>query len=223
MADATRWDKRQVRGDQPSTHFRFQGIPMTVRFHATSALALCAAAFFSVGAQAQMQGASSGGYIYGAVGRSHYNNDCTGLSECKNSGTASKLGGGYRFAGGWALEAVALNFGKSSAVDSSTRIKVELKGSGVSLGGAYFAELAPRVTAVLRLGVASIKLDASGALGNFRFSESERSTKLYSGIGVAYSFTDHFYGELAFDGTSAKYRGENSNLNSISAGLGLRF
>jgi Outer membrane protein beta-barrel domain len=186
---------------------------------------LCAATLFSLNAQAQMSYASAnpGGYVYGAVGRSDYNNDCTGFNSCKNSGTFGKLGGGYRFPGGWALEAVALNFGKTSAVDNSTRVKVELKASGIGLGGAYFIDLAPSVTAVARLGVARMKLDGAGTVSNFRVNLSETSTKVYSGIGIAYSFTHAFYGELAFDASSSKFNGESTNVNALSAGLGFRF
>ncbi len=198
---------------------------MTIRFRAAAPLALCAATFFSVSAHAQLQmsSANPGGFVYGAVGRSDYNNDCTGFNECKNSGTFSKLGGGYRFAGGWALEGLALNFGKTSAVDNSTRIKVELKASGFGVGGAYFIDLAPRVTAVARLGVARMKFEGVGTVSNFRVNLSESSTKVYSGLGVAYSFTNALSGELAFDASSAKFNGESSNVNAFSAGLGFRF
>jgi Outer membrane protein beta-barrel domain len=197
---------------------------MSFRLRAVAACSLSAACLFSASAQAQMQApTAAGGFVYGAVGRSNYNNDCTGFVECKNSGTFSKLGGGYRFANGLAIEGVALNFGKSSAVDNATRIKVELQGSGFSLGGAYFFDLAPRVFMVARLGAANMKLEATGSRTNFRFAESERGTRLYAGFGVAYAFTNNFYGELAFDGTDAKYRGETSRLNAFSGGLGLRF
>jgi OmpA-OmpF porin, OOP family len=190
------------------------------------AATLVAASLLCAHLQAHAQSrssADSGGYAFAAVGRSEYNNDCTGVSDCKNNGTALKLGGGYRFGGGWALEGVYLNFGTSSGTDTASRVKVEFKANGVGLGGAFFADLAPNFFAVLRLGVANIKVDGTGTLSNFRVNLSERSTNVYSGFGLAYAFTPMLYGELAIDATRAKFQGETSRLSAFSAGLGLRF
>jgi hypothetical protein len=197
---------------------------MSIRFRAAAAWALCAAAISTTHAHAQVQPTSTaGGYVYGAVGRSDYNNDCTGFRDCKNSATASKLGGGYRFASGWAVEGVVLNFGKARATDIARGIKLELQATGAGLAAAHFAELAPKVYAVVRLGVTSMKLEASGRLSNFSTTTSDRSTSLYSSFGVGYAFSNAFYGELAFDATQAKFQGETSRVNAFSAGLGLRF
>jgi opacity protein-like surface antigen len=165
--------------------------------------------------------ATTGGYLFAAAGRSDFNNDCTGVSNCKNSGNAFKLGFGYRTAMGLAGEALVMDFGKSTGTSSG--VDVSIKARAVGGGVALHAPLGTSFSAVVRLGVASVKMTGEGRLGSFVVSDSESSVQAYAGIGVAYAFTPNLRLEAAFDSTRGKLDGETGNVSAFTVGLGFSF
>jgi len=166
----------------------------------------------------QAQAAEPAVYLLGAGGSSHHNNDCTGTTNCDNTGNAFKLLGGYRFGNGVAIEATSFDFGKSKA--SALGINLELKAKAVGLGAAVYAELAPSWVGTLRLGVASVKMTATGSNG---YNSSESSTNAYVGLAIAYHFTPAVSAELGYDSTKGKILGESGNISAVTVGVGVKF
>jgi OOP family OmpA-OmpF porin len=169
----------------------------------------------------QAQAADGGGYVLVAGGRSHFSEDCTGLSNCKVNGNAVKLAGGYRLGSGLAIEAMGMDFGK--ATGSALGVNVELKARAVGAGVAFHADIAPKWMASVRLGLASVKVKANGSSGGFSMSDSETSTKPYVGIGLGYAFTDTVSLQCGFDSTRGKYQGQNETISAWTVGIGARF
>jgi OmpA-OmpF porin, OOP family len=132
--------------------------------------------------------------------------DCTG---CNKFGV--KLYGGYKFTPNVALEGAYTDFGSFKFGDNaSARL------TALSIGGAFFYEMAPQVNLIGRIGLASGKVKASG-LGA---SESENKISPYLGAGVGYALTP----ELSLNGSIDLHRFKyNSNANVFSFGVGVSY
>jgi len=171
-------------------------------------------------AQAQTP-VTPGGYMFVAAGASHFNNDCTGVSNCKNNGTAFKLGGGYRTASGLAGEALVIDFGKSTATASG--IDMAIKARAIGGGVALHAAMGSSFSAVVRLGIASVKMTGEGSFSGFTVSTSDSSVQPYAGIGVAYNVSPTMRLEAAWDSTRGKLEGETGRVSALTVGLGVSF
>lgn len=165
--------------------------------------------------------ADTAGYLLVGGGRSHFNDDCTGVQNCKTNGNALKLVGGWRFTPGLGAEIVALDFGK--ATGASSGINIELKAKALGGGVLLQAPLSPQFNIGVRLGLAQMKVQALGRAGTITVSESETSTQLYAGLAAAYNFTETLSLEAAYDSSNAKFQDGKSRVTAVTLGLGLRF
>ena len=163
--------------------------------------------------------AQAGGYALIGGGRSDFKVDCSGTSACDKSGNALQLIGGYRFASGWALEGLYANLGKTTA--NSGGIRVEVKGTALGAGGAFFVDLNPSWMLTGRLGLASVKLDGRARLGNLVGDVSDSSANLYTGLAVGYNFSKTLGAELGYLRTSGEIEGEKGNIGALT--LSARF
>ncbi len=169
----------------------------------------------------QAHAADTGGYLAAGVGQSNYNEDCTGINDCKTTATATRFLGGFRFNKGLAGELLVLDFGKIGG--NSAGVSIDIKATAVGVGVALLADLSPKWHGALRVGAAQVKVKATGRFGGFNASDSDTSTQPYFGIGLGYAFTDTVSLELAFDTTQGKYGGEKEAISAVTVGLGLRF
>ena len=165
--------------------------------------------------------AEQGAYIAAGGGVSKYNDDCTGTSSCDTSGNAFKFTGGYELGGGFAVEGVFLNFGKSTA--RSGPINVTIKSTAIGAGGAFIGRLNPSLALVARLGLARVKMSGSGSGLGVSFANSETTTKPYAGLGLTWAFMPSAYLDVSGDRTQGKLLGSKGTISALTVGVGLRF
>jgi OOP family OmpA-OmpF porin len=182
-------------------------------------LAAAAAALLCTAASAQTYGVIS-------AGSSHLNADCTGAASCDRNDTAFKLLLGYKFTPNLALEGGYLSFGKATASDSTTSVKITT--DGLAIGGAYHADLAPDWNLVVRLGLVSMKtkVDATVVEGGSG-TDSDRNVVLYTGLGVGYKINKQLSADLSLDLSKSKYNKNgldtSGNVRALSVGLTYAF
>lgn len=163
-----------------------------------------------------------GPYFVVAGGQSEYDADCSGLQSCDKSGNAVKAIGGYRFGGGLAIEGVLLDFGKTTGAISGA--SADLKVRAIGVGAALHADLAPRLGATLRAGLANVRAEGTGSLGSTTvLSESDSSMQAYVGVGFAFSFTKTLALEAAWDGTRGELNGDGGRVSAFTLGLKFSF
>jgi len=166
-----------------------------------AAAALCLAA----------SAASAQVYVGGAVGQSHYNDDCFGLS-CDRTPTAYKLFGGYKLNQFVAIEGTYTDYGDFKFSDG---FDSRLSGTSFGIGAAGFYDFHPQWTAVGRLGLASNKFKLRDNAG---FSSSDTKIKPYFGLGIGFRLTPKTTIEAGADFT----RFELNNAEA-EASSGVRF
>jgi OmpA-OmpF porin, OOP family len=172
--------------------------------------------------QAQSLTYTPGPYLLVGGGGSSYETDCGGFDRCDDSGNALKAIAGYRLGGGLSVEAVVLDFGKTTAALGSSSADIEVRAAGG--GAAFAADLAPNLRAVVRLGIASVRAKGTGSLGGVPvFSESDSSTELYSGIGFSFAFTRNLALEFAWDSTRGDINGDGGRVSAFTAALMFSF
>jgi opacity protein-like surface antigen len=183
---------------------------------------LCSGLLLAAAAQAQFSTTEAGPYVLVAGGQSDYDADCSGLQSCDKTDSAFKVIGGYRFSRGWAVEAVALDFGKTTAAlgTNSADVKVRAIGGGVAL----HADLGPRLGATVRVGMANVRAEGTGRVGNtVVLSESDSSMEAYAGVGLAFSFTKNMAIEAGWDSTRGELDGDGGRVSAFSLGVKFSF
>jgi OOP family OmpA-OmpF porin len=162
--------------------------------------------------------ASAQGYAGALVGLSKISTDCYVGASCDDSDTGYKLYGGYEVAPNVAVEVGYTSFGKASITDSGDVAR--LKGSAISVVGAFRYAFTPELMGVARLGLASVTGKYSDTLGG---SDSESKIKLYSGLGLEYSMTKDFKIVGAFDLTSIDLSGTSSTAYLFGVGAQMSY
>ena len=161
-------------------------------------------------------------YLSVGIGRSQWNEDCTGIAQCDKTGTAVRIVGGHEFVKrSFAIEGLYLDLGKIRAADSG--VSVELKAYAVGVGAAVIADFAPDWRGTARLGVASVQAKGTGSGLGISASESNASAQAYYGLGLSYAVTPAMYIEASLDGTRIKLLDQTENVSSLTLGLGWRF
>ncbi len=175
------------------------------------AAALFASAFISTSAMAQA-------YVSGDIGTGHANFDCDGATSCKKNDTAFKITGGWKLGSGFSAEVGYIDFGKTTASDSTTSVKI--KPTAWTLGAAYEYNFTPEFAGTVRLGVASVKtkVDASIA-GVGSGSDSDTKTEAYYGLGVNYAIVKNVKLEAAVDFSRLDYSSQQANVRAITVGV----
>lgn len=161
-----------------------------------------------------------GAYLLLGGGTSKYDDSCAGTTACDTTGSSTKLLGGWRLGNGFAVEGVALNFGKATAAVGSLtgEFKATAYGGGVAVYGDTGSWLFNA-----RLGIASVKVKGTVRQGTASAGSSESTTSAYVGLGAGYRFTDMVSVELGYDTTKAKFGGESENVSAFTIGLGIKF
>lgn len=157
--------------------------------------------------------ASAQGYVGALVGLTSIAIDCGPGESCDDSDTGYKLYGGYEVAPNIAIEVGYTDFGKVTA--SAGAYNAELKGTALSLVGAFRVAFSPEFTGVARLGLASVKGKVSDNLGN---SASDSNIKLYTGLGLEYAMSKDIKLVGAFDLTNVEVDGDSGT--AYIAGIG---
>lgn len=181
----------------------------------TRVIALIAAAVLAAPAMAQT-------YVGASVGSGKLSADCAGAASCDLTGTSTKIYGGYKFDGGWAIEASYQSFGTSSVADSGLTAKLKPTAVGVNL--AHHIQWNDNWGSVARLGASRVttKIDASLA-GFGSGSEKQTVTKPYIGLGVNYKITDNLRAEVGYDTSTAEFDGEKGTVRSFNLGVNFQF
>jgi OOP family OmpA-OmpF porin len=183
------------------------------------ALATVTATLLSSGAHAQA-------YVGGAVGQSDINLDCSGVPNCETSDTGYKFFGGYKFTPNIAGEVTYFDWGKAggSATSPFGTAEATVRGTGVGVGAAFFADFTPQWSGVARLGLASNKAKGEARMnGAVLFSESQTKSTAYAGLGVSYAITKQLKIDGALDFSNLELEGEKGNVRLFSIGLTFAF
>ena len=162
--------------------------------------------------------ASAQGYVGALVGLTSIAIDCAPGLSCDDSDTGFKLYGGYEVAPNIAVEVGYTNFGKVSA--SAGAYNAELKGTALSLVGAFRVAFSPEFTGVARLGLASVKGKVSDNVGG---SASDSSIKLYTGLGLEYAMSKDIKLVGAFDLTNVEVDGDSGTAYIAGVGAQIGF
>ena len=161
--------------------------------------------------------ASAQGYAGAVAGLARFDVDCEGAS-CNKGDTGLKVYGGYEVTPGIAIEAGYMNFGEFTGSDGFTSLK--LKSKAFFVGGAFRSEFANTSWAgVLRAGLASVKTDASAALGGASGSRSDSNVAGYLGLGVEYKCSDSFRGVASWDFTKFEVGDEDGTVHLFGVGV----
>jgi hypothetical protein len=165
---------------------------------------------------AMMAGASAQVYVGGTVGVSQLELDCTGATTCDDTGSGSKIYGGYKFTPNVGAEVGYINFGKAKAADSSLAVTLKSKAMYVAVSGR--ADMTPNFALSGRLGLANVK--ATGEVSGYLVgSDSESSTKAYLGVAAEYAFTKNFKGVASADFTQTEFGGDSGAVRLFSVGV----
>lgn len=169
--------------------------------------------------------ASAQGYAVIAGGLAELSTDCTGASACDKTDVGIKVVGGYKITPSFAGEVAYFNFGKASA--SAGAVSGEVKNSAIGGGVAYHAD-GTESHFVARLGLASVKTKASGAIaGVGSASDSDSNLAVTGGIGAGYKWSKRLSIDAAWDATRAKYNkngvNQSGTINFFSIGATMWF
>jgi OOP family OmpA-OmpF porin len=165
--------------------------------------------------------ASAQGYVGIATGPTQQKVDCSGTLSCDTRDTGRKLYGGYKFSPIGAVELSYFDFGQVNAKVGDEF--VDYTASSFSIGGAVFLPLAPRLTAVARLGISSSKAAVSGSWDNFSGSTSETHTNPYVGLGLDFAITPTLSLTGSFDRVRIKFNNTSASTTLISIGVSQAF
>ena len=169
-----------------------------------------------------MAGASAQVYVGGTVGVSQLELDCEGATTCDDTGSGSKIYGGYKITPNVSIEAGYINFGKAKAADSS--LTVTLKSTALFLAVAGRADLSPNFALSGRLGLANVKgkgevVGFVPGYGSLNYSETDSTTKAYVGVAAEYAFTKNFKGVASADFTQTEFDGDSGAVRLFSVGV----
>lgn len=156
-------------------------------------------------------------YVVASLGSSKVDLNCAGTTACDTRSTGLKLLGGYKFTPNFAIEGGYLDFGKADFVFGG--VGFTFKAAGLGVGAAFHHDLSPDWNLVARLGVASMKAEAS-ALG---VSVEDTSTQAYGGLGIGYRITPKMSLDASYDFSKVDFRESKSNTNMLGIGLTVAF
>jgi hypothetical protein len=176
---------------------------------------------------AHAQASPGNGYLSLGGGGSSWSVDCADTLRCDRSSSALRLAAGWRLGGGLAVEAVYLGLGKTTASVNTGFgvVNAELKGTAAGGGVAFFAPLSSSLELSTRLGAASVSAKTQGNLagGPNINTGSERKTKLYAGLGLAWNFTPAMQLQMHYDSTRVEIFDDDGQVGAFTVGFGVRF
>lgn len=164
--------------------------------------------------------ASAQTYVGGTVGKSKWNADCAGATSCSTSDTAFKLLGGYDLSPNWALEASYFSLGKATASDGN--ISGEFKASGVDFAGVAKTTAVNGWVGFAKLGLAYVKGETTGRVGNMSGSTSKNSAQAVYGLGFLYQISNNVNLRVEYERRDAKVAdvsGATTAVSNLSVGV----
>lgn len=162
--------------------------------------------------------ASAQGYAGALVGLSKISADCGPGLSCDDSDTGYKIYGGYEVAPNISIEVGYTDLGELKLTGGAGSATV--KGSALSVVGAFRVSFTPDLTGVARLGLARVTGKYSDTLGG---RESESKIKLYSGLGLEYAVTKDIKLVGAFDMTNVEVADDSGSSYLLGAGAQVAF
>ncbi|MCU6434314.1 outer membrane beta-barrel protein [Undibacterium sp. Jales W-56] len=169
-------------------------------------------------------GASAQTYVAATVGQAKWNVDCSGAATCSTSDTAFKLVGGYNFTQNLAAEAGYFSLGKATA--SAGNIRGEFKASGVDIVGVLKSTPMNGWVGFAKLGVAYVKGETTGYVGNMSGSTSKNSTQAVAGLGATYQVADNVSVRAEYERRDAKvadFDNAKTTISNLSFGVQYTF
>lgn len=179
-----------------------------------SLLALAALLLASSSAMAQLYVGAAGGFTNQDV-------SCSGWSSCDKSDTGIKLYAGYKFTPIVAGEVSYTDFGKVSL--GAPGFSGSYKGRALGVGAAFSLPLAPKLTGIGRLGLASTDADYDANTSVFSSSSSDSSIQPYFGLAVGYALTPQFSLTGSFDYTNFDYPRGSGGATLFAIGVSYAF
>jgi len=165
--------------------------------------------------------ASAQGYVGIATGTTQQKVDCSGTVSCDIKDTGRKLYGGYRFSPIGAVELSYFDFGQVNARIGDEF--VNYTANSLSIGGAVFLPILPRLTGVARVGLSSSKAEVSGSSDNFFKSTSETHTNPYVGLGLNFAITPTLSLTGSYDRARIKFNNTSAGTTLLAIGVNQAF
>lgn len=168
-------------------------------------------------------GALAQGYLGLTLGNTTQDVNCSGWSRCDDSDTGFKLYGGYKFAPNMSLEGGYTDFGSVGL--GNTLASGSYSATALSVGGAFFLPLAPKLTGTARLGLAYVDADYgyAGPFGLFAASSSDSSVEPYLGLALSYALTPQLSLTGSLDWQRVKYPNGSGSARMLGLGLSYGF
>ena len=160
-------------------------------------------------------------YIGANIGTSHGDFDCSGMDSCDDSDTGMKIYGGYKTASGFGVEGFYANLGeaKAESTEFGVPFSAKIESRAIGVAATYTADLGTNFQFAGRLGLASVRTEASVSDGFESVSADETNTAPWIGLSLGYKFTSNVSAQLAWDLTKADFGGETATYNMITLGL----
>lgn len=165
----------------------------------TGAIAIAAIATAAAQAAAAQQSPPMQVYAIASAGGTYWNGDGTDLicdlnEDCDKLDSAARLVLGYQYSPGLAAELVFSEYGAFTARTGGFNARV--RADAVGLGVAVWADLPPRWSGTVRLGLASVDGRASN---NLNETASDSSLQLYAGFGLGYRLMPTLWMDTSWD------------------------
>ncbi len=175
-------------------------------------------------------GASNGMYVNGSIGKSFWNVDCSGTSNCKSNDTAYKLLAGYNFDPHWGAEFGYYSLGTIGANVTDPKFGVvtgaSVKGSGIEIVGVYRIDYGNNVAVFGKLGIGQTKTESTYTIPAVALtaSSSTSRTQAVFGVGATYGLTPNLALRADIDARRVNAGSGNSgNVTSVTIGLQANF
>lgn len=168
----------------------FRVRPLAVTLAALLGAALPASSVLAQSSVAETPGSA---YVSAGAGAARVAMDCSGTTSCDRTSAGYRVLGGVHIGPRWAAELVYFDWGHADAAvaDSGVTAEVRQRGTGLGLGMAYVAPVAPEWQVAVRFGVASNKsrLDSGSVVAGVPVTvrQSSRHTEPYVGVGMGYA------------------------------------
>ena len=175
-------------------------------------------------------GASNGMYVDASIGKSFWNVDCSGSSNCKSNDTAYKLLAGYNVDPHWGAELGYYSLGTIGAnVTIPTYGAVagaSVKGNGIEIVGVYRIDYGNNVAVFGKLGIGQTKTESTYTIPvpALSASSSISRTQAVFGVGATYGLTPNLALRADIDARRVNAgSGNSSNATSVTIGLQAHF
>ncbi|MFZ6689071.1 outer membrane beta-barrel protein [Undibacterium sp. SXout11W] len=149
-----------------------------------SAVTAIAAMLFSANAMAQA-------YVGGTVGQARWETSCSQASFCDTYDTSFSVFGGYNINANWGAEVSYTSLGTihASSYTAYGPSSASIKAKGFDVSGVYRHQIAEKIEAFAKAGVAFTKAENDGYVYGIPRNGSLNSTKPVFGFGVTYAIT----------------------------------